>query len=53
MNFILIGIILYLIVRSAEDKKYYKAEINALEYQIKRYKEMTNTLSKKDGVAND
>lgn len=49
MNFILIGIILCLIFKGVMDKKYYKFKINALEYQIKRYKEMTDTLCKKDG----
>lgn len=49
MNFILVSIILCLIVRSVEDKKYYKSEINALEYQVKRYKEMTDTLCKRGG----
>ncbi|MGG7210375.1 hypothetical protein [Clostridium baratii] len=53
MNFILIGIILYLIAKGIKDKKYYNFKINALEYQIKRYKEMTDTLSKKEGVTND
>lgn len=53
MNFILVSIILVLIIKGAEDKKYYKSEIKALNYQINRYKEMTDTLSKKDGVIND
>lgn len=53
MNFILIGVILYLIIKGAMDKKYYKSKINALEYQLERYKEMSDTLSKKDGVIND
>lgn len=53
MNFILIGIILCLVVKNVEDRRYYKSKIDVLEYQIKRYKEMINTLSKKDGVAND
>lgn len=53
MNFILIGIILCLIVKSVEDKKYYKAKINALEYQIKRYKEMSDTLCKRGDNLND
>lgn len=49
MNFILISIILCLIVKGAIDKKYYKSKIKALNYQINRYKEMTDTLCKKDG----
>ena len=49
MNFILIGIILCLIFRSVEDKKYYKSNIKQLNYQINRYKGMTDTLCQKDG----
>lgn len=49
MNFILVCIILCLIFRSVEDKKYYKSNIKQLNYQINRYKGMTDTLCKKDG----
>lgn len=49
MNFILISIILCLIAKGVIDKKYYKFKINALEYQLERYKEMSYILSKKDG----
>lgn len=49
MNFILISIILCLIVKGAMDKKYYNFKINALEYQLERYKDMTDVLCQKDG----
>lgn len=53
MNFILVGVILFLIAKGVIDKKYYKFTINSLEYELKRYKEMTDTLCKRDGVVND
>lgn len=49
MNFILIGVILFLIAKGVMDKKYYNFKINALNYQIKRYKEMSDVLCQKDG----
>lgn len=49
MNFILVCIILCLIFKGVMDKKYYKTKINVLNFEIKRYKEMTDTLCKKDG----
>lgn len=53
MNFILIGVILYLIIKGAMDKKYYKSKINALNYQLERYKEMSDTLCKRGDKLND
>lgn len=53
MNFILVSIILCLIAKGAIDKKYYKLTINSLECELKRYKEMTDTLCRRDGVVND
>lgn len=49
MNFILVGVTLFLIAKGVIDKKYYNFKINALEYQLERYKEMLDILSKKDG----
>lgn len=53
MNFILVGVILFLIAKGVIDKKYYNFKINALEYQINRYKEMTDTLCKRGDNIND
>lgn len=49
MNFILVGVILFLIIKGVMDKKYYNLKINALNYQLERYKEMTDTLCQRDG----
>lgn len=53
MNFILIGVILFLIIKGVMDKRYYESEIDLLKYQTERYKEMSDTLCKRGDNLND
>ena len=53
MNFILFSIILFLIAKGTIDKRYYNFKINALKYQLERYKEMSDTLCKRGDNLND
>ncbi|CUP74828.1 hypothetical protein [Clostridium baratii] len=53
MNFILVGVILFLIIKGVIDKRYYKFTINSLKYELERYKEMTDTLCKRGDNIND